>query len=98
MNLVRITSVAASSVSGIHICRREPRAPKNKSDAASGVKCHACGRTFNGPANGKKRTAMASRTNKYGSMRHLRNQVLFWARGGMYVKSSVEAVTSLRFG
>ena len=48
MNLVRTTSVAASRTSGIHIWRRDPRAPKNSSEAASGVKCHAWGRKFRG--------------------------------------------------
>src|SRR5947209_9848272 len=68
MNLVRITSVPASSTSGTHSCLRDPRAPKNSKDAARGVKCHACGRTFNEPANGRNRTAMASSTKRYASI------------------------------
>src|SRR5271154_393201 len=62
--LVRMTSVMASSTTGIHIWRREPRAPKNKSEAPIGVKCQACGRTLSEPAKGRKRTAIARSTNR----------------------------------
>src|SRR5437868_65529 len=58
-NFVRITSDAASSTTGTHAILRDPRAPKNSNEAATGVNISGCGR---------KRYATANRTNRYANM------------------------------
>src|SRR5882672_2220244 len=52
-NLVRTRSKATRATSGNQSCRREPRAPKNRSEAASGVNPQGWGRKRATSANTK---------------------------------------------
>src|SRR5258706_6514341 len=59
-NLLNTTSERASSTTGTQNWRRDPRAPKNSRQAATGVKCHGCACVY-GMIN---RAATANNTNR----------------------------------
>src|ERR1700756_1115522 len=86
--VVRMTSDAASRVSGTHNWRRGPRAPKNSRAAPTGVNAIGWGRN---------RSATAKRMNAYASMDYLeRNSILGAGEAGVK-RGSRKALQSLIF-